>query len=150
MFATARTDLLRHLRRIWMGAPFKRAPYSLIAATLSTGADGTKALARTLGALKDTLAGFGTVFDVGPTTIAVVMPNVALHQARKIAQAILAAIDEREGRLRFCAAVAALHRDGDPTALVCAAETCLGIALAAPCSTVVCETDPATRSHLRR
>lgn len=151
-FAAARDEMMRDLRRVWMGSDFKRGTCSVLAASLRPA--GTPTLARTLEAMRATLANYGKVYDVGPDMLAVIMPSVALHQAHKAARVIAAAIDARSaeqarGGLLIAAAVAALHRDEDPSTTVCLAENCLGMALASDRSRVVGETDPGV-SRTRR
>ena len=148
--------LLRDTRRIWMGAPAKRAPHTIAVLSLRLpelaprSAEALGVMRRTRQALVEALGGLGTVYAVAPFAIAVVFPDRALHQTTRIAEAVKSTVDQQNEKapataLILACGISALHRDDDPTSAICIAEHCLGLAEQAHESKVLSEISPEAR-----
>jgi len=160
-FQSERPVLLRDTRRIWMGSTAKRAPHTLAVISLRLAAssprtpEATATLRRTRQALDDALAALGTVYAVAPFAIAVILPDRALHQATRIAEAVRTTIDQQseastDAPVLIACGLAALHRDDDPTTAVCLAEHCVAAAEQYDESKVLSEVSPEARFRARQ
>lgn len=160
-FQSERPSLLRDTRRVWMGSAAKRAPHTLAVISLRLAPmtprtpDATAALRRTRQALDEALGALGTVYAVAPFAIAVMLPDRALHQATRIAEAVKATIDQQseassEPRVLIACGLATLHRDDDPTTAVCLAEHCVASAEQYDESKVLSEVSPEARFRARQ
>jgi GGDEF domain-containing protein len=153
--------LLRDARRAWMGSAFKRTPHTVLVMSLRlAGLPGASTpaaeelLMRTGKGMRQAVQTLGPVYQLSPSVCAVLLRDNSMRQVMLIAEAIGAAIDRRSAEnplspLRFAAGVAALHRDDDPVAIVCLAESCLDVAERSRTTRVVSEGDPEIRQKRR-
>lgn len=153
-----RGDLLRHMRRTWMGSAFKSEPHCLLVATVRPAIGGTdtpepRLNHPSMAAILNALGEVGAIFEVSAGTVGILLRAITLHQAVKIGEALAHAVDKRtaggEGKpVLFSAGVAALYRDDDPVSVMLLAERCFAEALSRDASAVVGENNSDIR-HMR-
>ncbi|WP_108660300.1 hypothetical protein [Acuticoccus kandeliae] len=154
--------LLRDVRRTWMGSAFKRAPSTvlLISVRLARvpGADSAAAatqLRRTHKALSIALADLGKTYAIAPYAIGLCLADKSLRHTGRIAEAVEKAVADQvkshpDAPVIFSAGVATMHRDDDPSSVVCLAEHCLRLAESEDGPQVVLETDSRVRKQSQR
>lgn len=157
-----REALLRHIRRAWLGPAFKRAPHTVMVASvrLDPGSNaGTPAatllLARAHEAVGRALGEIGEVYAIGEFTHGLLLSGRGLPQAERIAETLADTVkacsaDDPGTTVLAAAGLAALHRDEDPTTALCLAEHCLWIAELERESSAVSSNDPRVRQTRRR
>lgn len=150
-----RGDLLRHMRRTWMGPAFNTTPHSLMVLTVRSalGTDAADFSHPAAAAVLTALRELGQLFETGPNTAGVLLRGVTLHQSLRIGDALCSAVDRQthggeSQPVLLSAGTAALYRDDDPVSVMLLAERCLAAAAARDASAVVGENAPNIR-HMR-
>ncbi|MEM8551390.1 MAG: hypothetical protein AAGF45_03360 [Pseudomonadota bacterium] len=139
---------LTHMRRVWMSAPFKRQPHTILTVKVCPAgaeADDGRSAQPTARALHKALSELAQPFWVAPDTLGMLLPGKSVRMAARIAEAVQKALDAQAvdagPRVRLVAGVAALHRDDDPVSAYLLAERCLERGARRGCAAVVTEAD---------
>lgn len=130
--------IMKGLRRRWLSPGLKRSQHTLLLVCLSGDAAESHRTARALG---NALTSLGDLFDFGLTGRALLAPDKPVRHMAKIAEGLRSAVLGDGKGLVLTAGIARMHRDDDPTLVLCNAERHLREAAAMPRGGVVCDVD---------